>query len=563
MTKNRKLLIVGGVAGGASCAARARRLSEDAEIIMFERGPYISFANCGLPYHVGKIIPKERSLIVASPELFKKRFNIDVRIENNVRYIDRRNKEIEVENLKTGQMYKERYDALVLSPGAAPIRPNIDGIDLPGIFTLRTIPDMRKIVDWINTRDIKKAAIVGGGFIGLEMTENLKVRGIDVTLIEMEQQVLPAIDPEIAVFIHDLLNAQDISLCLGSAVIGFKQGPNDMIAIKLTSGEMVSAEMVILAMGIRPEVELAKATGLNIGDLGGILVDDSMRTSDESIWAVGDAVEVNNYITGAQNLVPLAGPANRQGRIAADVIMGSNTYNPPRFRGVQATMVCGVLGLTVSATGLTEKNLKQFQDNDQIGPYEKIYLHPSHHASYYPGAATMVIKLIFSTKTGRILGAQALGKKGVEKRIDVVSMAIQQNGTVFDLEEAELCYAPQYGSAKDPVNIAGMIAANLMRGYYSIAHWEDLAESDAYLLDVREPFEFKRGHVKNAVNIPLGVLRSKMSTLDRNREIWTCCSIGQRSYFAARMLDLHGFKVKCISGGYIMYLAIEKTKTQL
>ncbi len=562
MTKNKKLLVVGGVAGGASCAARARRLSEDAEIIIFERGPYISFANCGLPYYVGKIIPKERSLIVASPELFKTRFNIDVRTENNVRSIDPENKEIEVEHLTTGRIYKESYDSLVLSPGASPIRPTIDGIDLPGIFTLRTIPDMRRIVDWINTRNVKKAVVVGGGFIGLEMTENLKIRGIDVTLIEMQQQVLPVIDPEIAVFIHDHLTAQKISLSLGSAVIGFQQRQNGMISVVLASGQTVSAEMIILAIGIRPEVGLAKAAGLDIGNLGGILVDDLMRTSDESIWAVGDAVEVSNYITGARNLVPLAGPANRQGRLAADVIMGNKSSTPPRFRGVQATMVCGVLGLTISATGLTESNLKQTGDLDSIGEYEKVYLHPSHHATYYPGAKAMVIKLIFSTKTGRILGAQAIGKEGVEKRIDVISMAIQQNGTVFDLEEAELCYAPQYGAAKDPVNVAGMIAANLLRGYSSVAHWEDLAESDAFILDVREPFEFKRGHVKNAVNIPLGVLRSQMANLNRNREIWTYCAVGQRSYFAARVLDLHGFKVKNISGGYIMWGAIEKLKRQ-
>ncbi len=560
MKKTRKLLVVGGVAGGASCAARARRLSEDAEIIIFERGPYISFANCGLPYYVGNIIAKERSLIVASPELFKKRFNIDVRTENNVRYIDRNNKEIEVENLQNGRVYRESYDALVLSPGAAPLRPRIDGIDIDGIFTLRTIPDMRKIVDWIKTRNVKQAAIVGGGFIGLEMTENLKIRGIDVIIIEMQQQLMPVIDPEIAVFIQEHLKAQGVALCLGSPVVEFKRGNDGIIAVKLASGQMISAEMIILAMGIRPEVELAKAAGLAIGDLGGILVDDSLRTSDASIWAVGDAVQVKNYITGFQNLVPLAGPANRQGRLAADFIMGNDFATPPRFRGVQATMVCGVLGLTIAATGLTERYLEHIGSLDAGEPYEKIYLHPSDHATYYPGAETMVVKLLFSTQTGRILGAQAIGKKGVEKRIDVISMAIQKNGTVFDLEEAELCYAPQFGSAKDPVNIAGMIASNVLRGYGLVAHWEDLAESDVHILDVREPFEFKSGHLENAVNIPLGNLRSRLSELDRNREIWAYCAVGQRSYFAARILDLHGFKVKSLSGGYMLRRAVEEVK---
>jgi NADPH-dependent 2,4-dienoyl-CoA reductase/sulfur reductase-like enzyme/rhodanese-related sulfurtransferase len=509
---------------------------------------------------VGKVIPRERSLFIASPELFKRRFNIDVRTDNNVRYINRENKEIEVENLKTGEIYKESYDTLVLSPGATPLRPKLDGIDLPGIFTLRTIPDMRKIIDWIETGKVKKAAVVGGGFIGLEMSENLKIQDIDVTIIEMRKQVMPILDPEITTFIHYHLKAKGISLALGSPVTGFKQINAGTIAVMLESGRTVTADLVILAIGVLPEVELAKAAGLNIGDLGGILVDDRMRTSDKGIWAVGDAVEVKNFVTGAQSLVPLAGPASRQGRIAADVIMGNNNPTIPRFRGAQATTVCGVLGLTIAATGITEKTLKQIENNSELEQYEKIYLIPDHHAGYYPGAKAITIKLIFSTESGRILGAQAVGREGVEKRIDVIAMAIQQNGTVFDLEEAELCYAPQYGSAKDPVNIAGMIASNLLRGYSSVAHWEDLAASDAYILDVREPSEFKRGHVKNAVNIHLGGLRRRMSELPRDREIWTYCFEGQRSYYAARILDLYGFKVRNISGGYLMYSAVKQFK---
>jgi NADPH-dependent 2,4-dienoyl-CoA reductase/sulfur reductase-like enzyme/rhodanese-related sulfurtransferase len=560
MTKRKRLLIVGGVAGGASCAARARRLNEDAEIILFERGSHISFANCGLPYHIGEVIPKERSLFIASPELFKRQLNVDVRTQHNVRHIDRKNKKIEVENLKTGEVYRESYDALVLSPGAAPIKPDFKGIDIPGIFTLRTIPDMRKIIDWIKTRTVKKAAVIGGGFIGLEMTENLKIQGIDASIIEMLPQVMPFLDPEIAAFIHDHLKFKDISLFLGSPVTGFKRKNNGMIEIMIQSGKTVTADVVILAIGVRPEVELAKTGGLAIGSLGGILVDDQMRTSDENIFAVGDAVEVQNFVTAAQGLIPLAGPANRQGRIAADVIMGNNQTAPPRFRGVQATTVCGVLGLTIAATGISEKTLKQLDGNEDLKPYEKIYLTPNHHAGYYPGAKPITFKLIFSKKNGRILGAQAVGTEGVEKRIDVIATAIQHNGTVFDLESSELCYAPQYGSAKDPVNLAGMIASNLIQGYTSIVHWEDLSESDAFILDVRGPFEFKRGHVKNAVNIHLPDLRSRMSELPRDREIWTYCYEGKRSYFALRILEQNGFKVENISGGYLLYLAVKQFK---
>lgn len=554
----KRLLIVGGVAGGASCAARARRLSEDTEIIVFERGPYVSFANCGLPYYVGNVITKERSLFMASPQLFKKRFNIDVRTENCVRRIDREKKELEVENLKTGELYHERYDALVLSPGAAALRPNLEGIDLSGIFTLKTIPDTRKIIDWITTKDVKRAAVVGGGFIGLEMAENLKVRGIDVTIIEMLPQVMPSLDPEMAILIHDHLTAKGVALCLGSPVKGFKQSNAETIDIMLESGHKVSADMVILAIGVRPEIELAQKADLDIGNLGGIMVDDQLRTSDERIWAVGDAVEVNNFVTGAQSLALLAGPANRQGRIAADAIMANEAPYPHRFRGTQATSVCGILGLTMASTGTSEKILKQLNHDSELWPYEKVYLHPDHHSGYYPGAKTITIKLLFSPQNGRILGAQAVGEEGVEKRIDVIAMAIQLHGTVFDLEEAELCYAPQYGAAKDPVNEAGMIASNILRGYARIAHWENLAESDAFLLDVREPKEVAEGCVENAVNIPLGQLRERITELPRDREIWTYCFVGQRSYFAQRMLALHGFTARNVSGGFLMYKAVTK-----
>ncbi len=557
MAKRKRLLIVGGVAGGASCAARARRLSEDAEIIIFERGPYVSFANCGLPYYIGNVITSEDDLIVASPELFLEWFEVDVRSLSNVISVNRENKEIEVKDLKTGRVYQEKYDALLLSPGSAPLRPKLEGIDLPGIFTLRNIPDTREIVKWIKEKEVKRAAIVGGGFIGLEMTENLRRLGIHVTIIEMLPHVMPALDPEIAGFIHKHLEANGVSLMLGSAVSGFAEENGGSISVRLKSGNAVPADIVILSIGVRPEVQLARDAGLSIGALGGISVDDFMRTSDESIWAVGDAVEVKDFLTKSQSLIPLAGPANRQGRVAAESIFGTSG-NPKSFRGIQATAVCGIMGMTIASTGLTEKAIKRNEKNGIAMPYEKIYLHPDHHATYYPDAKTITMKLIFSTDDGRVLGAQAVGFEGVEKRIDVISAIIQKNGTVYDLEEAELCYAPQYGSAKDPVNMAGMIAANVLKGYSNIKHWEELPGSDPYIIDVRDPSEFVRGHHKSAVNIPLNSIRFRLDEIPKNRDIWLYCLVGKRSYFASRILRQKGFNAWNISGGYVMYKAVKK-----
>ena len=547
-----RILVVGGVAGGASCAARARRLSEDAEIMILERGPYVSFANCGLPYYVGDVITDERSLLVATPELFKRRFNIEVRLQSEVRAVDRAKQEIEVKNLATGESYREKYDALVLAPGSAPIRPPLPGIDLPGIFTLRTIPDSRQMKQWITERKVERAVVVGGGFIGLETTENLVRRGISVTIVEMLPQVMPPIDPEMAVPVQDHLAANGVSLHLADGVAKFDQNPDGRtIAVTTTSGAMFHCDMVLLAIGVRPETTLAKEAGLEIGQLGGIRVNDHMRTSDEHIWAVGDAVEVSDFVTGDWSLIPLAGPANRQGRIAADVILGRDT----RFRGVQGTAVCRVFDITVAATGASEKTLQRRGIGGQKAQYEKIYLHPGHHANYYPGARPITIKLIFSTKDGKVLGAQAVGEEGVEKRIDAIAMALQRGSTVFDLEEAELCYAPQFGTAKDPVNVAGMIAANVMRGDAPVAHWKDVFEYKALILDVREPGEFKMGHVEGAVNIPLNSLRPRMHELPRDREILVYCAVGQRSYYASRALRLHGFNARNISGGMRSYHA--------
>jgi len=387
------------------------------------------------------------------------------------------------------------------------------------------------------------------------MTENLKHLGIAVTLVEMQGHVMPVLDPEMGGMVNDHLEAEGIELRLGSPVSGFKNAPDGCLTTVLASGCEIPAELVVLSIGVRPRSELAKAAGLKIGARGGIRVDDRMRTSDPHIWAVGDAVEVEDFVTGQPTLVPLAGPANRQGRLAADVILG-NGAEAPRFRGVQATSVCGVLGMTVASTGKTERQLMQHPQG--VEPFEKIYLHPAHHAGYYPDAQTISMKLLFRVRDGRILGAQAVGLGGVEKRIDVISMAIQKAGTVFDLEEAELCYAPQYGSAKDPVNLAGMVAANALRGFSQVRHWDSLNPKAPYLLDVRDPDEYKEGHVPGAVNIPLDSLRARMDELPKDREIAVHCLVGVRSYFAGRILRQHGYRVKNLSGGYRLYPFVKR-----
>lgn len=548
-----RILIVGGVAGGASCAARARRLSEAADIVMFDRGPYVSFANCGLPYYVGNVIRKEEDLMVATPQLFRQRFNIDVRLRSNVVSIDRVNRRIEVTDLERGTTYGENYDYLVLSPGARPIRPNLPGIDLPGIFSLRTIPDSRQIVQWIDQFKATQAVVVGGGYIGMEMTENLHARGLKVTVVERLSQVMPLLDQEMVAPIHDTLVKHGISLYLNDGVAQFEKGNGHRIKLTLQSGNQIDTDLVILCIGVRPHTTLAETAGLEIGNGGGIRVDKQMRTSDPHIWAVGDAVEVNDVITGQTGVVPLAGPANRQGRIAADAIMGRDST----FRGVQGTSVVGILDHVVAFTGASEKALKQLDMWDQM---EKIYLHPGHHAGYYPGAEPISLKFIFRKDDGRIVGAQAVGQKGVEKRIDVIAMGIQKGATVFDLEEAELCYAPQFGSAKDPVNMAGMIAANVLRGDAHLSHWEMVEESDAMMIDVRDPDEYKQDHLDEAVNIPLDELRQRMSEIPKEREIWAYCFVGQRSYFAARALSQYGYNVKNISGGFKTFTMHETVK---
>ncbi|WP_420237077.1 FAD-dependent oxidoreductase [Telmatobacter bradus] len=540
MTRKR-VLIVGGVAGSASCAARLRRMDEAAEIIVFERGPYVSFANCGLPYYVGDVIHDEAKLLLATPELFRMRFQIDVRTGCEAIAIDRAARTLTVRTLATGEESVEPYDALVLSPGAAPIKPALPGVDLPGVFTMRNVPDSRALRGWIDAGQAKNAIVVGGGFIGLEMAENLAHRGLNVTILEKTAQLLPPLDPELATYAQEKLLASGVTLKLGEGLASIEKQQEKLI-VHTDSKGAYEADLVVLAMGVRPETALAQSAGLTLGERGGIRVDEQMRSSDQHIWAVGDAVEVRNRITGQWELIPLAGPANRQGRIAADVIAGRSAA----FHGVQATTVCGFFGLTAALTGASEKSLQRAGVSD----YQSIYLHPGHHVGYYPGAQPIHLKLLFRPSDGRLLGAQAVGVKGVERRIDVIATMIQLGGTVYDLEEAELCYAPQFGAAKDPVNMAGMIASNHMRGDLGLADWRELKNTEAFVLDVREPKEFAAGTIPHAVNIPLGELRSRLAELPGKREIWVSCGVGQRAYYACRILAQHGFTARNLSGGY-------------
>ena len=557
-TTSPKVIIVGGVAGGASCAARLRRLDENAQIIMVERGPYVSFANCGLPYHVGGVIEKESSLLVANEKMFRKQFAIDVRTRCEAVAIAPEKKTVELRNLETGEVTIEPYDKLVLSPGAVSVRPPLPGIDLPGIFHVRTVPDAREIREWIErgttflagmhrysgfqtVRPKTRAVVVGGGFIGLEMVENLVHRGFEVTLVEMLDQVLPPVDKEHARVIEAFLRRQDVRLALSDGVAGFKQLESSSLEVLTQSGKTYHADIVILSLGVRPDTTLAKSASLQIGELGGIRVDEHMRTSNPDIFAVGDVVEVKDFVTGQWSLIALAGPANRQGRIAADVIAGRDS----RYRGTQGTSIVGLFGAAIAWTGTSEKMLNQMGDTD----YEKIYLYPNSHAGYYPGAKPIAMKVIFRKSDGRLLGAQAIGKEGVDKRISALAVMVQMGAKVYDLEEAELCYAPAFGSAKDPINFAGMVAAGILRNDMPIVHWNNT--QDGFLLDVREPFELAVENVPNAINIPLGKLRSRLDELPTDREIHVICRSGQRAYYATRILLQNGFRARNVSGGML------------
>ena len=541
-----KVIIVGGVAGGASCAARLRRLDERAEILMVERGPFVSYANCGLPYHVGDVIPKEASLLVATEQTFREQFAIECRTRCEVVGIAAKDKLVELRDLTTGVTTTERYDKLVLSPGAAPIRPPLPGIDLPGIFTVRTVPDARAIRAWLDdgtgaNAKPRRAVVVGGGFIGLEMVENLVHRGLEVTLVEKLDQVMPPLDREMARLVERCLAKHGVRLELGDGVAGFRQGADGAIDVLTESGKVHPADIVILSIGVRPEVTLAKMAGIEIGARGGIRVDEQMRTSDPDIFAVGDAVEVKDVVTGQWALVALAGPANRQGRIAADAIAGRDS----RYRGTQGTSICQVFETAVAQTGVSEKTLIRLGETD----HEKIYLYPNSHAGYFPGATMLAIKVLFRKSDGRLLGVQVIGDDGVPKRIDAFAMAIQAGFTVYDLEESELCYAPPYGSAKDAVNFAGMVAADILRGDMPIAHWK--GSHDAVLLDVRNPSELAVEQVPGAITIPLPQLRGRLGELPRDREIVVTCRSGQRAYYATRILLQNGFRVRNVSGGML------------
>lgn len=553
-----KVVIVGGVAGGASCAARLRRLDERAEILMVERGPYVSYANCGLPYHVGRVIEKESSLLVASEKLFREQFAIDVRTNCEAVEILPAAKQVKLRSVTTGEVVMQPYDKLVLSPGGVSVRPPLPGIDLPGIFHVRTVPDARQINEWIERgslflagmdkysgfQTVKpkiRAVVIGGGFIGLEMVENLALRGFDVTLVEMIDQVLPPVDVEHARVLEAHMRQHGVHVALNDGVAGFKPIDHGAIEVQTRSGNTYPADVVILALGVRPDTTLAKAAGLEIGERGGIRVDDQMRTSDPDIFAVGDAIEVKDWVTGQWSLIPLAGPANRQGRIAADVIAGRDA----RYRGTQGTSIIKVFDVTIAWTGVSEKLLRRIGDTD----YEKIYLYPNSHAGYYPGAKPIALKILFRRSDGRVLGALGLGEDNVDKRISTIAGMMQMHATVYDLEEAELCYAPQFGSAKDPVNFAGMVAADILRDDMPLVHWD--ATGDGFLLDVRQPAELAVEHVPEAVHIPIGQLRQRLDELPRDREIHVICRSGQRAYVATRILVQNGFRARTISGGML------------
>jgi NADPH-dependent 2,4-dienoyl-CoA reductase/sulfur reductase-like enzyme/rhodanese-related sulfurtransferase len=556
--KTMKIIIIGGVAGGASCAARLRRLDESAHILMVERGPYVSYANCGLPYHVGGVIEAESSLLVADVNTFRDQFAVEVRTSCEAIRISPERKTVELRDVASGEVTTESYDKLVLSPGAASIRPPLPGIDLPGIFGLRTVPDARAIREWIDkgslflsgiqkysgfqiVRPKPHAVVIGAGFIGLETAENLVHRGFHVTVIELGEQILAPIDPEMARIAEGYLTRHGVHLALGDGVSAFEQRNDKSLVVRTQSGASYPADLVILALGVRPDTTLAKKAGLTIGERGGIRVDEQMRTSDPDILAVGDAVEVRDSVTGEWSLVALAGPANRQGRIAADVIAGRDS----RFRGTQGTSIIGLFNGVVAWTGVSEKTLQRLGDSD----YEKTYLYPNSHAGYYPGAKPIAMKILFRKSDGRLLGAQALGEDAVDKRISALAMALQMGATVYDLEESELCYAPQFGSAKDPVNFAGMIAADILRGDMPITHWEEAA--DAFLLDVRGPIELAVESIAGAVNIPLGQLRGRLDELPRDREILVICRSGARAYFATRMLLQNGYRARTLAGGML------------
>ncbi|EJP6472503.1 FAD-dependent oxidoreductase [Clostridium botulinum] len=542
---NKKVLIIGGVAGGASAAARLRRLDENAQIIMFERGEYISFANCGLPYYIGETIKERDNLLVQTPEAMMGRFNIDVRVNSEVTSIDTKEKKVTVNSKEKGK-YEETYDYIIMSPGAIPIKPPIEGINNSKIFTLRNIPDTDKIKDYVDNKNVKSAVVVGGGYIGVEMAENLKERGINVVLVEAAPHILAPFDSEMVTFAEQELQDNGVGLILGDGVKSFHEN-NNKIKVSLQSGTELNVDIVILAIGVKPDTQFLKGSSIEIGPRGHIIVDKHMKTNVEGIYAVGDAIEVVDYINENKTAIPLAGPANKQGRIAADNIFGLNSS----YKGTQGTAIIKVFGLTGASTGNNERTLSKFNI-----PYEIAYTHSQSHASYYPGATQISLKLIFDTK-GKILGAQVFGYDGVDKRIDDIATVIRFGGTIYDLEELELAYAPPYSSAKDPVNMIGFVAENLLTGKVETVLSKDIDNRDknkVILLDVRDSIEIENSKIEGEINVPVNELRNRLSEIPKDKEIWVYCQIGLRGYIAARILMANGYKVKNLNGGYKTYI---------
>ncbi|MGA8832637.1 MAG: FAD-dependent oxidoreductase [Desulfomonilaceae bacterium] len=547
-----KLLVIGGVAGGATAAARARRLNEQAEIILFERGEHISFANCGLPYYIGGIIKDRANLLVTTSKSFMARYGINVRINSEVLAIDRNKKTILVRDLHSGEQYTESYDKIILAPGAEPVKPPIPGIDLDGVFHLRDIPDSDRIKGMIDLRGPKSAVVIGGGFIGLEMAENMVLRGASATVIEMGLQVMAPLDPEMAAIVHAHLKEQGVKLVFGQRVESINSR-NGGLSVKTSGGMEYECDLVISAIGIAPENKLAKEAGLELGPRGHIRVDATMTTSDPNIFAVGDAVEISDFVTGFPTSVALAGPANKQGRIAADNAMGRRAL----YTGALGTSIVKVFDLAVAGTGSNEKTLVKHGI-----PFMISYTHSGSHASYYPGSTPMAIKLIFCPNTGKILGAQIVGADGVDKRIDILSTAIHGGMTVMDLEELELAYAPPYSSAKDPINMAGFVASNILKGDMAIAQWHEyvtLRHDGAEFLDLRSAKEIETaGAIPNSMHIPLDKLRAALPGLDKDKQYIPYCAVGMRGYLAHRILVQNGFKSRNLSGGYRTFVGAEE-----
>jgi len=561
MANNRlKIVIIGGVAGGASAAARARRLSENSSITLLEKGPYVSFANCGLPYALGGVIEDREDLLLQTPESLKERFNLDVKIKTQVLSIDREKRNVVARNETTQSLETYPYDKLILSMGAEAIRPPLPGINSKGVFTLQTIPDMDAVKNWIQQHGSRSATIIGGGFIGIETAENLVKLGLKVTLIERTDQVFPPTDRDIANLIHTEMQKHGVSLLLESELKTIEELTGNKLRITFLANnrtDYLDSDLVIMAIGVRPRSSIAKESGLILGKFGGIQVDEFMRTSDPSIYAVGDVVEATQPQFSQPTYIPLAGPANRQGRIAADHIFGKTHA----YRGTWGASVCQVFDLTVATTGLSTKGLKKLDK-----PYEWITIHPNDHAGYYPGATPMTLKLVFDPTSGKILGSQIVGQGGVDKRIDVLSVALQSNMTVFDLEHLELAYAPPYGSAKDPVNMAGFVASNVIRKDTQVIHVQDLEsalQKDTQLVDVRSSKEHQAGHIPSSMNLPIDSLRSEVERLDPKRPIIVYCQVGFRGYLAYRILSQLGFKVMNLDGGFKSWKASPSAEQKL